>query len=83
VKRVRHRMLDWLMALILVVGIATAAMWARSYWYVDYIVVDKVSTPPDAHHKRVRSSRVAVASGSLSLTRWTVDSADKKEIIST
>jgi hypothetical protein len=66
-------MLNWLMALTLVMGIAVAAMWARSYWYLYYIVVDKVSAPPDAQHDRVRLFRIALASGSLGITWWTTD----------
>ena len=65
------------MALTLVMGIAIAAMWARSYWYLYYIVVDKVSTPPDTQHERVRMFRVALASGSLSITRYTTDWANE------
>src|ERR1700683_5184911 len=69
-------MLNWLMALTLVAGIAGTAMWARSYWYIYQIVIDKVSTPPDAQHTRIRMFRIALASGDLSLTCWMMDYAD-------
>jgi len=64
------------MALTLVMGIVMSAMWARSYWDIYWIAVDKTSTPPDAQHTRVRMFRVALASGALSFTGWTIDSAD-------
>jgi hypothetical protein len=75
VKRLRHRVFSWLMVLVLVMGIALAAAWARSYWYVYWVSVDKTSNPPDAQHARVGSVRIAFASGSVALTRYTTDTA--------